>query len=44
MANENPLKEWMRENGLVMAVCDGEIVICDGDCENCEEQEEENVC
>lgn len=39
MENENPLTEFMKEHGLVMRICDGAVTICDGNCENCEEEE-----
>jgi hypothetical protein len=41
MANEISFDEWLQENGLVVRVCDGAITICDGDCENCGEEEDE---
>ncbi len=41
MANENPMKEWLQENGLIITICDGAVTVCDGDCENCGEDEED---
>lgn len=41
MASENGLKDFLEERGLVLRICDGAITICDGDCENCGEDEED---
>ena len=41
MANENTMKAWLEENGLVIRICDGAITICDGGCANCGEEEYE---
>lgn len=41
MENENKMADWLEENGLVVRICDGTITICDGDCENCGDDEEE---
>lgn len=38
---ENSMQAWLRENGLVIRICDGAITICDGDCERCMEDDEE---
>ena len=40
-ANENGLKDFLEQHGLVMRVCDGAITFCDGDCENCGEEDED---
>lgn len=31
--------KWLSDNGLVVRICDGAITICDGNCENCEEDD-----
>ena len=41
MANENTMKDWLQANGLTITICEGAITICDGDCENCGEEEDE---
>lgn len=42
MENKNKFTEWMQANGLVLRICDGAITICDGDCEHCGEEDEED--
>lgn len=41
MENKNAMMDWLQENGLVIRICDGAITICDGDCENCGEDEDD---
>lgn len=41
METENAMSDWLKENGLIITICDGAITICDGDCENCGEDEDE---
>lgn len=41
MANENGLHDFLEEHGLVVRICDGAITFCDGDCENCWEENED---
>jgi hypothetical protein len=42
MENENTMKDWMEANGLIITVCEGAVTICDGDCENCGSEDEED--
>ena len=41
MENKNKLTDFMEEHGLVLRICDGAVTFCDGDCENCENEDEE---
>lgn len=41
MGSENTFAGWMQENGLVLRICNGAITICDGDCDNCEDYEDD---
>lgn len=36
----NGLDAWLKEHKLAVRICDGAITICDGDCENCGEDED----
>ena len=42
MIDKNPLQEFMQDNGLVLRLCDGAITFCDGDCENCNWEDDED--
>ena len=37
----NDLQKWLEDNGLIACICNGTVTICDGDCENCEDSEED---
>lgn len=41
MEMQNGMRDWLEENGLVIRICEGAITICDGDCDNCVDDEEE---
>lgn len=42
MEKRNKFTEWLQENGLAIRICDGATIICDGDCEHCGEEDEED--
>lgn len=44
MANENPLQEFLQDTGLVLRLCGGAITLCDGDCENCDWEDDDEIC
>lgn len=35
------MQAFLERNGLVVRICDGAITFCDGDCEHCEDNEED---
>lgn len=37
----NTMSDWLNENGLVIRICNGAVTICDGDCDNCNDGDEE---
>lgn len=39
---KNGFEAFLQERGLVVRICDGALTICDGDCENCGEEDDED--
>ena len=38
--NEKSMGDFLEEKGLMIRICNGAITFCDGDCENCGEEDE----
>ena len=36
----NELSEYMERHGLVVRICNGAVTFCDGDCDNCEDEDD----
>lgn len=38
---QKSMQEFLNQNNLVMRICNGAVTFCDGNCANCEEDEED---
>lgn len=39
---QKPMQEFLNRNNLVVRICGGAVTFCDGDCENCSDEDYED--